>query len=107
MELLHLASSRRIAPKYVAKLLAAFGELLPEASITGHALVEPLTEREAEVLRLMAEGLSNREISERLFIAIGTAKSHVSNIYGKLGVSSRPQAVARARELRLLQTSRE
>jgi len=65
-------------------------------------LAEPLSERETEVLRLVAEGLANREIGERLVISIYTVKKHMENIHGKLYVSSRTQAVARARELGLL-----
>jgi LuxR family maltose regulon positive regulatory protein len=65
-------------------------------------LVEPLSERELEVLRLIAEGFSNAEIAERLVIAHGTVKRHINNIYGKLGVQSRTQAVAKAREIGLL-----
>jgi LuxR family maltose regulon positive regulatory protein len=68
----------------------------------GEALVEPLSERELEVLQLIADGLSNREISERLFLALSTVKGHNRNIYGKLGVHRRTEAVARARELGLL-----
>lgn len=65
-------------------------------------LVEPLSEREIEVLQLIADGLANAEIADRLFIAVGTVKRHINNIYGKLGVQSRTQAVARARDLNLL-----
>jgi len=65
-------------------------------------LVEPLSEREIEVLQLIADGLSNAEIADKLVIAVGTVKRHINNIYGKLGVQSRTQAVARARELGLL-----
>jgi LuxR family maltose regulon positive regulatory protein len=65
-------------------------------------LVEPLSEREIEVLRLVAEGLSNREIALRLFLSPNTVRVHTHNIYGKLGVSSRTQAVARGRALGLL-----
>jgi DNA-binding CsgD family transcriptional regulator/tetratricopeptide (TPR) repeat protein len=66
------------------------------------ALVEPLTEREIEVLHLLAEGLSNVEIAERLVLAVGTVKYYTSEIYGKLGVRNRTEAAARARELGLL-----
>ena len=66
------------------------------------SFIEPLSERELEVLRLIAAGLSNREIAERLFLALSTVKVHTRNIYGKLGVHSRTQAVTRARELGLL-----
>ncbi|MEM8860438.1 MAG: LuxR C-terminal-related transcriptional regulator [Chloroflexota bacterium] len=65
-------------------------------------VLEQLSERELEVLRLVAEGYSNREISERLFLAVGTVKRHLNNINSKLYASSRTQAVARARELGLL-----
>ncbi len=63
------------------------------------ALLEPLSEREIEVLQLIANGRSNREIGKQLFITTGTVKRHITNIYGKLGVHSRTQAIAQAREL--------
>jgi LuxR family maltose regulon positive regulatory protein len=66
------------------------------------SLVDPLSERELEVLQLMAVGASNEEIAEQLVIAVGTAKRHVSNILAKLTVSNRTQAVARAREVGLV-----
>ena len=96
---------------YVQKLLAharLAPAPLPPASSHDHEpsqqllLGEPLSEREREVLHLMAEGASNEEIAERLVIALGTAKRHVSNILAKLTVSNRTQAVARAREVGLL-----
>jgi ATP/maltotriose-dependent transcriptional regulator MalT len=65
-------------------------------------LIEPLSEREIEVLRLIAKGCSNAEIGDKLYIAIGTVKRHINNIYGKLGVESRTQAIAKARDLGLL-----
>ena len=71
----------------------------PSAAPLSSALVEPLSERELEVLGLVAQGLSNREIARRLFITVGTVKTHVHNIYGKLGVNRRTEAVARARQL--------
>jgi LuxR family maltose regulon positive regulatory protein len=108
--LLSETAVREKMPDYVGKLLAAF-----EAEAQGHTsespaftppaaqpLVEPLSERELEVLQLVAEGLSNREISERLFLALSTVKGHNRNIYGKLQVQRRTEAVARARELGLL-----
>jgi LuxR family maltose regulon positive regulatory protein len=64
--------------------------------------VEPLTERELEVLRLIADGLSNLDIAGRLVITVGTVKAHTSSIYGKLGVNTRTRAVARAQSLGLL-----
>jgi LuxR family maltose regulon positive regulatory protein len=66
------------------------------------ALVEPLTTRELEVLHLIAAGDSNRAIAEKLVITVSAVKKHTGNIYGKLSVDSRTQAVARARQLRLL-----
>jgi LuxR family maltose regulon positive regulatory protein len=66
------------------------------------ALVEPLTPRELEVLHLIATGLTNQQISDELIISVGTAKFYTSQIYSKLSVSSRTQAIARARELDLL-----
>jgi LuxR family maltose regulon positive regulatory protein len=65
-------------------------------------LVEPLTARERDLLRLIADGLSNREIGARLFLAPGTVKSYTYSLYGKLGVHRRTQAVARGRALGLL-----
>ena len=97
--LLQTAAAQGMALDYVTRLLAAFGST---SSLATEALVEPLSERELEVLRLVAAGLTNRDIAAQLIIAHGTAKRHLSNIYGKLGVGSRTQAVARARELRLL-----
>lgn len=66
-------------------------------------LVEALTGREAEVLGLLAEGLSNQQIADRLSVSLSTVKTHVSNVYAKLGAERRTQALARARALGLLQ----
>jgi len=85
------------------KVVAEFARLTErEHRRREQPLVEPLSERELEVLAFLAEGLSNREIGERLFIAEGTVKNHVSNILSKLGVRDRTQAVLRAQELGLL-----
>jgi LuxR family maltose regulon positive regulatory protein len=110
--LLYQAVERGIAPQYAGRLLAAFeGSRLTSAPLSGlkpatlgpeTQLVEPLSERELEVLGLIAEGLSNREIAHRLFISPKTVKRHTSSIYGKLGVHSRTQAVAKARTLGIL-----
>ena len=125
-----LRAARGIAQDYVSQLLAAFPDFrLPTpalslgtgASVSDFGLdpsskvspkskiknlkseiVEPLSERELEVLRLIAAGSTNREIAEKLVIAVGTAKTHTAHIYAKLDVHNRTQAVARARELDLL-----
>lgn len=86
--------------EYILTLLSAFGAA-GKVPIT-QPLVEPMSERELQILRLMADGLSNREIADKLVIGVGTAKSHVHHILAKLGGTSRTQAVAKARELGLL-----
>jgi ATP/maltotriose-dependent transcriptional regulator MalT len=73
-----------------------------EPQVVSEPLVEPLTERELEVLRAIAEGLSNYDIAMRLFVGVSTVKTHINHLYGKLGVRSRTQALVRARALRLL-----
>jgi LuxR family maltose regulon positive regulatory protein len=106
--LLYQAAERGIAPEYAGRLLAAFPavELVPTApSRPSSEMIEPLSEREREVLLLVAEGLSNREIAQRLFLSLSTVKVHTYNIYGKLGVHSRTQAVAKARALGILPSS--
>lgn len=79
----------------------ASDQLPPTASVH-QTLHEPLSERELEVLRLVAEGLSNPEIAERLYLSLGTVKVHMRHIYDKLDVNSRVQAAARAHDLNLL-----
>jgi ATP/maltotriose-dependent transcriptional regulator MalT len=74
---------------------------VPLAGIT-QPLIDPLTKRELEVLHLIAAGLSNREIAERLVIGLSTVKKHINRMYSKLGVKRRTQAIIRARELNLL-----
>jgi LuxR family maltose regulon positive regulatory protein len=99
--LLRLAQTRGISKSYVSKLLAAFQETdIP--SVTGMQLIEPLSDRELAVLRLIADGLSNREIAEELVVAVSTIKSHVNHIYRKLDVNSRTRAVAKSQQLGLL-----
>jgi LuxR family maltose regulon positive regulatory protein len=100
--LLKQAVGRGIAPQYVSRLLAASGPPERAGARAPQPLVEPLTGRELEVLHLLAEDLSNGEIARRLFISLPTVKSHTRNIYGKLGVRGREQAVARARSLGIL-----
>jgi LuxR family maltose regulon positive regulatory protein len=100
--LLRRAAHRGIAPGYVARLLSAMAESSDAPTSLAQPLIEPLSERELEILRLIATGLSNRRIAEKLVVAVGTVKAHTSSIYGKLGVHSRTQAVGRARELKLI-----
>jgi LuxR family transcriptional regulator, maltose regulon positive regulatory protein len=102
-----LAESPGISRDYVSGLLAAIEtETSPpseEGSLrTARVLVEPLSERELEVLRLIASGMPNRNIARNLFVAVSTVKTHVNNICRKLEARNRTQAVARARELDLL-----
>jgi LuxR family maltose regulon positive regulatory protein len=72
------------------------------SGVVSPSLVEPLTERELELLRLVSDGLSNSEIAATLIVTVGTVKKHLNNIFGKLGVGSRTQAIARARDFQLL-----
>ncbi|HSJ89214.1 MAG TPA: LuxR C-terminal-related transcriptional regulator [Anaerolineales bacterium] len=105
-QLLSEAAAQGIMPDYIAKLLAAFeaepGKDTDRAAPAAQSLVEPLSQRELEVLQLIAQGLSNREISARLFLALDTVKGHNRRIYDKLQVQRRTEAVARARGLGLL-----
>jgi len=104
-QLLYQAAARGIMPDYTAKLLAVFeAEEQKSEGISppSRPLVEPLSQRELEVLQLIAQGLSNREISERLFLALDTVKGHNRRIYGKLGAKNRTQAINKARSLNIL-----
>jgi len=108
--LLAEAATRGIMPDYIGKLLVVFeaekarsaSESPPRSLPHLQPLIEPLSERELEVLQLIAQGLSNREISERLFLALDTVKGHNRKIFDKLQVQRRTEAIARARELGLL-----
>jgi len=107
-ELLRSALSRQILPDYVSGLLASFGTATGRdgpMAFSGPRLkptMEPITGRELEVLRLLAAGASNKQIAQDLVLVTGTVKAHLLNIYRKLDVHNRTQAVARARELKLL-----
>jgi len=99
-----LAATYQLTPGTRERIanLEALVESKPAGGFVPGGLVEPLSERELEVLKLMAEGRSNQEIATELIIALGTVKAHTSSIYGKLGVHGRTQAVIKAGELGLL-----
>ncbi|MEP6774471.1 MAG: LuxR C-terminal-related transcriptional regulator [Chloroflexota bacterium] len=121
-QLLAEAVTRGIMPEYTGKLLAVFGAEMPQKphskdtpflpfsaalsqtapTTSARLLIEPLSQRELEVLQLMTQGLSNHEISQQLFLALSTVKGHNRIIFGKLQVQRRTEAVARAHELGLL-----
>jgi LuxR family maltose regulon positive regulatory protein len=114
-QLLSESASHGVMPDYTDKLLAAFEAgkrksedkpglppALPEGHRGSELLIEPLSQRELEVLQLIAQGLSNHEICARLFIALDTVKGHNRRIFEKLQVQRRTEAIARARELGLL-----
>jgi LuxR family maltose regulon positive regulatory protein len=93
--------------EYIGKLLEALGTpvtMPTRVHVRGPAelVLDPITERELEVLKLLDSNLSNRQIAERLFVSLATVKTHTKHVYRKLGVRARHQAIARARELRLL-----
>ncbi|MEW5868224.1 MAG: LuxR C-terminal-related transcriptional regulator [Chloroflexota bacterium] len=100
--LLRQVAARRGMPDYVRRILAVMVGETGGKPASLASLVEPLSERELEVLRLVTSGMSNREIAEQLVITTGTAKSHVHNLCGKLGVRNRTEAAMRAKELGLL-----
>jgi LuxR family transcriptional regulator, maltose regulon positive regulatory protein len=102
-QLLSEAVAQGIMPDYAGKLLSIFeAESQTSENTPDHSLIEPLSQRELEVLQLIAQGLSNHEISERLFLALSTVKGHNQKIFDKLQVQRRTEAIARARELGLL-----
>ena len=100
--LLRGAVQRRIMPEYAENILSAASPANQKSIIGQLTLVEPIHPRELEVLRLMAAGQSNSQIAEQLVVSIGTVKTHVHNICGKLGSRNRIEATARARELGLV-----
>lgn len=91
-----------LQPSVAAKVVAEFSRLSQSPITSPQSLVEPLSERELEVLKLVADGRSNKEIAATLFIAEGTVKNHITNILGKLGVRDRTQAALKAKELNLI-----
>jgi LuxR family maltose regulon positive regulatory protein len=103
--LLKAAAKRRIAPNYVRRLLTAFGDAEDTTTAT-HVLIEPLSERELDVLRMLATDLAGPEIARQLIVSLNTVRTHTKNIYVKLGVNNRRAAVRRAKELDLLSRTR-
>jgi len=114
-ELLKQLIKQNIAVGYIGQILAAFKEdahrtvqsepdhsAAQSPSLSTQPLIEPLTNRELQILNLLRERLQNKEISAKLFISPETIKKHLSNIYGKLNVSSRLEAVEKAETLRIL-----
>jgi LuxR family transcriptional regulator, maltose regulon positive regulatory protein len=100
--LLQEAYSRAVMPEYIKMLLPAFSVAPIFPTTAQDSLPEPLTPREQEVLELVAAGLTNREIAEKLVVSPETVKKHTGTIYGKLGASNRTEAAAKARALNLL-----
>ena len=91
-----------LQPSVAAKVVAEFARLAGQVPRRPESLADPLSERELEILRCIANGSSNREIAAQLVIAEGTVKNHITNILGKMGVTDRTQAALKARELGLL-----
>ena len=104
-QLLYALVQQNPEARYPAQLLAEFPDTSlakPTAPERQAPLVEPLSNRELEVLQLISAGLSNKEIAQKLYLSVGTIKVHTRNIYGKLGVSSRTQAVAKAQSFGII-----
>jgi LuxR family maltose regulon positive regulatory protein len=102
VQLLRRAASRGISPEYASKLLTAFDLAESGTCSSVQPLIEPLSQRELDVLRLLTTDLTLEEIAQELFVARSTVRSHTKSIYGKLNVHSRREAVRRAQELDLL-----
>lgn len=106
--MVHMGALSAEAGRFVGEVLRLLGPateattVLPAASLDSLATATSITTREQEVLRLLSEGLSNRQMADRLCVSVGTIKTHLTNIYGKLGVNCRVQAVAEAQALRVL-----
>jgi DNA-binding NarL/FixJ family response regulator len=91
-----------LQPSVAAKVVAEFARLTSKPTMNAKALAEPLSDREFEILRLIADGARNQEIAGTLFLAEGTVKNHITNILGKLGVRDRTQAALKARRIGLI-----
>ncbi|TMD63944.1 MAG: response regulator transcription factor [Chloroflexi bacterium] len=91
-----------LQPSITGKVLAEFARLSPSLPPQAQPLVEPLSERELDILRLLSQGASNKEIADDLVITVGTVKNHVTSILAKLGVRDRTQAALKAKELGIM-----
>jgi DNA-binding NarL/FixJ family response regulator len=96
------AGGSMIEPSVARKVVAEFARLAPPTPEAAEELIEPLSEREIEILKLVSHGLTNREIANKLFLAEGTVKNYVTSILQKIGARDRTQAAIRARELGVL-----
>ena len=102
-KLLRLADRKSICPDFTRRLLAAFAQRAnPVEEPVAEALLEPFSEREVEVLRLLATDLDAPKIAEKLVISTNTVRTHIKSLYRKLNAHNRHEALARARELKLL-----
>jgi DNA-binding NarL/FixJ family response regulator len=97
-----VAGGALIEPSVARKVVAEFARLAPPARSLTESLPEPLSERETEILHLLAQSLTKREIALKLSLAEGTVKNYVTNILQKIGARDRTQAALRAQELGLL-----
>jgi LuxR family maltose regulon positive regulatory protein len=102
-KLLFLAKSQRLGQGYASELLHTQEIVTVTEPAPAQLLIEPLTSRELEVLKLIESGCTNQDIAKRLVISIPTVKRHISNLYAKLGAKSRTQAVSLGRELGLFE----
>jgi DNA-binding NarL/FixJ family response regulator len=91
-----------LEPSLVNKIIAEFARLSPQRPSSSQPLMEPLSERELDILRLLGQGASNKEIADHLVITVGTVKNHLTSILSKLGVRDRTQAALKARELGII-----
>jgi len=98
-KLLYLVKAKQDPTGYVGQLLEAFGPMAETSPVPDQILIEPLSAREIEVLKLIEAGLSNQEIAAKLYLSVATVKRHISNIYAKLDVKTRTQAVSFGKEL--------
>jgi ATP/maltotriose-dependent transcriptional regulator MalT len=102
-KLLYQAKSRRISSEYASELLSALGGVPSIQPLSVQLMIEPLTRRELEILKLIEAGCTNQDIAVQLVISIPTVKRHISNLYAKLGAKSRTQAVSLGKELKLFE----